>query len=96
MSFLLLYVFICHLLGVIFIIELGEIDMFGQNVGYKPVSLSIYIYIHTYKHDGAQDNCTQIFIIWELISQLHRTSVTKGFLAELFLCNAGVSIRYFL
>ena len=30
----------------------------------------------------AQNDYTHIFIVWELISQLHRTSVTQGFLAE--------------
>ena len=32
---------------------------------------------------------THIFIIWELISQLHRTSVTHGSLAGIILCNWG-------
>ena len=39
---------------------------------------------------------THIFIIWELISQLHRTSVTQGLLAGIVLCNSGASITYFL
>ena len=29
---------------------------------------------------------THIFMIWELISQLHRTSVTQGVLAGVLLC----------
>ena len=32
----------------------------------------------------------------EWVSQLHRTSVTQGFLAGIPLCNSGASIRYFL
>ena len=32
----------------------------------------------------------------KLISQLHRTSVTRGFLVGIFLCNSGTSITYFL
>ena len=28
-------------------------------------------------------------MVWELISQLHRTSVTQGFLAGILLCNSG-------
>ena len=39
---------------------------------------------------------THLFIIRELILQLHRTSVTQGFLAGILLCNLGASIRYFL
>ena len=41
---------------------------------------------------------THIFVIWEFISHLHRTSVTQGFLAGggILLCNLGASIRYFL
>ena len=31
---------------------------------------------------GAQNDYKHIFIIWELISQMHRTSVTQGLLAE--------------
>ena len=30
---------------------------------------------------------THIFMIWEVISQLHRTSVTQGVLAGIILCN---------
>ena len=30
-----------------------------------------------------------MFMIWELIAQLHRTSVTHGFLAGIVLCNLG-------
>ena len=30
---------------------------------------------------GAQNDYTHIFIVWELIPKLHRTSVTQGFLA---------------
>ena len=40
-------------------------------------------YIHTH------------LMIWELISQLHRTSVTYGFLAGIILCNSGAFIRHF-
>ena len=39
---------------------------------------------------------THIFIIWELISQLQRTSVTQGLLAGILLCNSGASTTYFL
>ena len=35
----------------------------------------------TRKYYGAQNDYTHIFIVWELISQLYRTSVTQGFLA---------------
>ena len=38
---------------------------------------------------------TPLFVIWELISQLHMTTVTQGFLARLLLCNLGRLIRYF-
>ena len=33
---------------------------------------------------GAQNDYTHIFILWELISQMHRTSVTQGLLADFF------------
>ena len=36
------------------------------------------------------------FIIWELLSQLHRTSVTQALLPGVLLCDLGASIRYFL
>ena len=49
----------------------------------KPRSVGSNMIIHT-------------FIIWELISQLHRTSVTWGFLAGINLFNSGASISYFL
>ena len=39
---------------------------------------------------------THTFFFWRLISQLHRTSVTQGFLAGILLCNSGASRRYFL
>ena len=39
------------------------------------------------KHHGAQNDCTRMFIIWELMSQVHRTSVTQGFLAGTLLCD---------
>ena len=39
---------------------------------------------------------THIFIVWEQISQLHRTYVTHGFLTGIILCNLGAFIRYFL
>ena len=35
----------------------------------------------------SQNVYTHIFMIWELSSQLHRTSVTQGVLAGMFLCN---------
>ena len=38
---------------------------------------------------GIEDDWTHTLIIWELISQLHRTSVTQGGLAEILLCNSG-------
>ena len=31
---------------------------------------------------------TQILSVWELISQVHRTSVTQGFLAGILLCSS--------
>ena len=40
---------------------------------------------------GSQNDYTHIFIILELIFQLHRTSVTHGFLARNLLCNLGAS-----
>ena len=42
-------------------------------------------------YHGAQNDYTHIFIVWELISQLHRTSVTQGFLAGILLCNSAPS-----
>ena len=36
---------------------------------------------------GAPNDYTDIFIVWELISQSDRTSVTQGFLAGILLCN---------
>ena len=44
---------------------------------------------------GAQNDYTHIFIIWELIFQLHRTSVTQGFLAGILLCNSGAFLGTF-
>ena len=38
---------------------------------------------------GAQNLYTHTIIILELISQLHRTSVTRGFLAGISLCKCG-------
>ena len=38
---------------------------------------------------GAQNDYTHMFLSWELISQLHRTSVTHGYLAGILLCNSG-------
>ena len=32
---------------------------------------------------------THIFIVWEFMSRLHRTSVTHGFLARILLCDSG-------
>ena len=46
-------------------------------------------------YNGAQNDYTHILLIWELISQLHRTSVTQGFLAGILLCNSGVFIGTF-
>ena len=37
----------------------------------------------------AQNDYTHIFIVWELITQLHRTSVTQGFWQEFFFCVVG-------
>ena len=37
---------------------------------------------------GAQNDYTYMFITLELVSQLHRTSVTHGFLAGILLCNS--------
>ena len=34
---------------------------------------------------------THMFVVWELLSQLHRTSVTQGFLAGMILCNSAPS-----
>ena len=40
---------------------------------------------------------THTFLLFgNFVSQLHRTSVTQGFLAGVILCNSGVCIRYFL
>ena len=41
-------------------------------------------------HYGAQNDYTHIFIIWELISQLHRTSVTQAFWQELICVIRGL------
>ena len=38
---------------------------------------------------GAQNDYTHIFIVWELISPLHRTSVTLSFLAGILLWKFG-------
>ena len=40
---------------------------------------------------GAQNDYTHIFIVWELLSQLHRTSATQGLLAGILLCNSALS-----
>ena len=36
------------------------------------------------------------FIIWDLLSELHRTYVPQSFPAGILLCNSGASIAYFL
>ena len=39
------------------------------------------------------DTHTHMFIVWELISELHRRSVTQGCLAGIISCNSGTSTR---
>ena len=40
---------------------------------------------------------TRAFLLFgEVMSELHRTSVTQGILVGIILCNLGISTRYFL
>ena len=38
-----------------------------------------------------QNDYTHIFIVWEFVSRLHKTSATQGFLAGIILCNSAPS-----
>ena len=46
-----------------------------------------FIILNVFSSYRAQNDDTHIFMVWELISQLHRTSVTQGVLAGILLCN---------
>ena len=65
------------------------------SVAQNPRSLCFETVLST-QYYGAQNDYTHIFIIWEISSQLHRGSVTQGFLAGILLCNSGASKRYVL